>query len=145
MGMSSSQKSKVKSQKWKTVALFFIFIFSFLIFNSASAQSPTIKKSEKVETIEGKKFYIHAVEKGQTLYSIAKTYNTTVDIVLSNNQEAIDGLKAGDKLKIPFIGNTEAIKKEMEKKEIITTQTKTLPDTIKQRTAILDPKSFKEI
>ena len=80
------------------------------------AQQPSpIKKSDKIETIDGKKFYIHSVEKGQTLYSIAKAYGTTVDIVLANNQDAIDGLKSGDKLKIPFSGNADAIKKEIEK------------------------------
>ncbi|MBI4930097.1 MAG: ABC transporter substrate-binding protein [Bacteroidetes bacterium] len=122
-----------------------LLIFSLPLGGLGWAQSPTIKKSDKIETIEGKKFYIHSVEKGQTLYSIAKTYGTTVDIVLSNNQDAIDGLKAGDKLKIPFIGNTEAIKKEIEKKEITSAQTKTPLDTTQKRTAILDPKSFKEI
>ncbi|MEK6616108.1 MAG: ABC transporter substrate-binding protein [Bacteroidota bacterium] len=82
-------------------------------------------KTEKTETIEGKKFYIHSVEKGQTLYSIAKTYETTVDIVLANNQDAIDGLKTGDKLKIPYSGNTETIIKKIAKKEITPIQTDT--------------------
>ncbi|MBI3500825.1 MAG: ABC transporter substrate-binding protein [Bacteroidetes bacterium] len=74
---------------------------------SQQFQPTPIKKSEKIETIDGKKFYIHHVEKSQTLYSIAKTYGTTVDIVLSNNPDAIDGLKAGDKLKIPFLAEAK--------------------------------------
>ena len=144
--MSLSKKSKVKSQKLKNTCVCICILlltshFSLLTF----AQQPSpVKKSDKIETIDGKKFYIHSVEKGQTLYSIAKTYGTPVDIVLSNNQEAIDGLKADDKLKIPFIGSTEAIKKEIEKKEI-TTQTKTSPDTTQKRTAFIDPKNFKAI
>jgi len=119
MGVMKIKKSKLKIKKVKqTLLLLLLFHFSFLIYNCAFAQQPTpplIKKSDKVETIDGKKFYLHSVEKGQTLYSIAKAYGTTVDIVLANNQEAIDGLKAGEKLKIPFSGNTEAIKKEIEK------------------------------
>ena len=79
------------------------------------AQPSTIQRSEKIETIDGKKFYIHSVEKGQTLYSISKTYGTTVDIILANNQDAIDGLKSGDKLKVPYSGNTEAVIKEIDK------------------------------
>jgi len=109
------------------------------------AQSPTIKKSNKIETIDGKKFYIHSVEKGQTLYSIAKTYGTTVDIVLSNNPDAVDGLKTNDNLKIPYSGNAEAIKKEIEKQETIATQTKGTTDTTQKRTAFIDPKNFKAI
>ena len=118
MGMKTRQKGKVKSQKWKAVVVFFIFHFSFFIFHCASAQSPTINKSDKVETIDGRKFYIHPVEKGQTLYSIARTYGTTVDIVLSNNPDAIDGLKVGSKLKIPVLNSAEGTKNEIEKKEI---------------------------
>jgi ABC-type branched-subunit amino acid transport system substrate-binding protein len=101
----------------------FVFVFICQLTTSdwrLTAQQPTppiIKKSNKIEIIDGKKFYIHHVEKGQTLYSIAKTYGTTVDIVLSNNPDAIDGLKAGVQLKIPFIANIENIKKEIEKKE----------------------------
>ena len=110
--MKASQKSKVKSQKRRTAVVLLLFIFSFLILNYVSAQQPThpaIKKSEKTETIDGKKFYIHTVEKGQTLYSIAKAYGTTVDIVLANNPDAIDGLKANQKLKIPFIGQNSSL------------------------------------
>src|ERR1035437_6786311 len=116
MGM----KNQVSSIKYQVLCKECILLCTlYLLLNtSLFAQQPTpplIKKSEKIETIDGKKFYIHPVEKGQTLYSIAKTYSTTVDIILSNNQEAIDGLKAGNKLKIPFSGNTDAIKKEIEK------------------------------
>ena len=92
-----------------------MILLSFLPLGPGWAQSSSIKKSDKIETIDGKKFFIHSVEKGQTLYSISKTYGTTVDIILANNQDAIDGLKSGDRLKIPYSGNTEAIKKEIEK------------------------------
>lgn len=86
------------------------------------AQSPTIKKSDKIETIDGKKFYVHSVEKGQTLYSIAKTYSTTVDIVLSNNPDAVDGLKANDKLKIPVLNQAPSLPPPLgeEKKKTVT-------------------------
>src|ERR1035437_3848370 len=109
MGMKTS---------YKLIKLLLLCVVLLSIGKASFSQQPIppqIKKSEKIETIDGKKFYLHAVEKGQTLYSIAKTYGTTVDIVLANNQDAIDGLKAGDKLKIPFSGNTDAIKKEIEK------------------------------
>lgn len=65
---------------------------------------PSVEKSHKIELIDGKKYYVHIVEKGQTIYSISKTYGSTVHIVLSNNPDAVDGIKPGDKLKIPVIG-----------------------------------------
>jgi LysM repeat protein len=59
-------------------------------------------KSTDVKTINGKKYYIHKVEKGQSLYAIAKIYNMDVNSILAENDEAIDGLKPGQELKIPF-------------------------------------------
>ena len=59
-------------------------------------------KSTDIKTINGKKYYIHKVEKGQSLYAIAKTYNMDVNFILAENDEAIDGLKNGQELKIPF-------------------------------------------
>ena len=111
--MMKSLKSKVSSLKQIGVILYCLLLPTL----SFSQQPTTIKKSENIETIDGKKFFIHTVEKGQTLYSIAKTYSTTVDIVLANNSEAVDGLKIGGKLKIPYNGNTTAIEKKIEKKE----------------------------
>lgn len=59
------------------------------------------EKSTTVQTINGKKYYIHKVEKNQSLYAIAKLYNVDINIVLAENDEAIDGLKNGQELKIP--------------------------------------------
>jgi LysM repeat protein len=59
-------------------------------------------KSTDIKTINGKKYYIHKVEKGQSLYAIAKTYGIDVNSILAENDEAIDGLKNGQELKIPF-------------------------------------------
>ncbi len=59
-------------------------------------------KSTDIRTINGKKYYIHKVEKSQSLYAIAKTYGMDVNSILAENDEAIDGLKPGQELKIPF-------------------------------------------
>jgi LysM repeat protein/ABC-type branched-subunit amino acid transport system substrate-binding protein len=45
---------------------------------------------------------MHKVEKGQSLYAIAKIYNMDVNSILAENDDAIDGLKPGQDLKIPF-------------------------------------------
>lgn len=59
-------------------------------------------KSTETRTINGKKFYIHKVEKGQSLYAISKVYSIDVNSILAENDEAIDGLKPGQELKIPI-------------------------------------------
>ena len=46
-------------------------------------------------------FKTHMVEKSQTLYSIAKLYNVSMDAIIANNPTAANGLKIGEVLKIP--------------------------------------------
>lgn len=75
-------------------------ILSFLMFVGLYTQAQV--KSSEIKTINGKKYYIHKVEKGQSLYAIAKVYETDINSILAENDEAIDGLRAGQELKIPF-------------------------------------------
>jgi len=77
---------------------------SFLLFFCLHSQlhfSQT--KSTTIQTINGKKYYIHKVEKGQSLYGIAKTYSIDINSILAENDDAIDGLQNGQELKIPLI------------------------------------------
>jgi hypothetical protein len=78
--------------------LILLMSISMLTYRLANAQA----KSTDIKTINGKKYYIHKVEKGQSLYAIAKTYNMDVNSILAENDDAIDGLNAGQELKIPF-------------------------------------------
>jgi LysM repeat protein len=47
------------------------------------------------------KYYIHAIEKKQSLYSISKLYNVTLDDIYAINPEAKNGTRAGQEIKIP--------------------------------------------
>lgn len=58
-------------------------------------------KSTNIQTIDGKNFYIHKIEKGQSLYSITKLYNVTLDDLYNNNPELKNGVKANQEIKIP--------------------------------------------
>jgi LysM repeat protein/ABC-type branched-subunit amino acid transport system substrate-binding protein len=80
---------------------FFFFVFCLLSF-AASAQT----KSSNVQTIEGKKFYIHKVEKGQSLYAISKLYAVTLEELYVLNPELKNGSKAGQEIKVPYAGAT---------------------------------------
>jgi LysM repeat protein len=75
----------------------FLSVLLLLGINSFGQQ-----KSANTRIINGKKYIIHIVEKGQSLYAIAKLYNTDINIVLAENDDAIDGLKNGQELKIPY-------------------------------------------
>lgn len=85
--------------KIKTSYLIFILTIACCVLPTALFSQT---KSTDLKTINGKKYYIHKVEKGQSLYAIAKTYNMDVNSILAENDEAIDGLKPGQELKIPF-------------------------------------------
>ncbi len=59
-------------------------------------------KSKKTIVEDGKKFYLHKVDKKQTLFAIAKIYSLSVNDIVLENPDAIDGIKPGQILKIPF-------------------------------------------
>jgi peptidoglycan endopeptidase LytF len=82
---------------------FFFFVFCLLSF-ATSAQT----KSSNVQTIEGKKFYIHKVEKGQSLYAVSKLYAVTLEELYVINPELKSGVKAGQEIKVPYAGATPA-------------------------------------
>lgn len=61
-----------------------------------------IEKSNTIVYINGTKYYIHAVEQGETLYSLAKTYEVSEQVILEQNPAVAAGLKIGQNLKIPM-------------------------------------------
>lgn len=61
-----------------------------------------IVKSPNTTVISGVKYYLHTVEKGQTLFAIAKGYDFSLNDIVLENPEAINGIKPGQVLKIPF-------------------------------------------
>jgi LysM repeat protein len=86
----------MKEIKWLSVWLMLI-LSTFM----AIAQNSEIKKSTKTQTIEGVKYYLHSVEKGQTIYSICNVYGLTKNDLILENPELISGIKEGQELKIP--------------------------------------------
>ena len=68
---------------------------------SQPQSQPQYKMSTQKIISNGKVYYLHEVEKGQTLYSIARTYKVTVDDVTRENVIASYGIAPGQLLKIP--------------------------------------------
>ncbi len=91
---------------WRLTLVYFLF-FQLCFLNAAFAQTYTPSKIEK--TINGKKFYIHKVEKSQSLYGIAKLYSVDLNALIIENPEAIDGIKTHQELKIPIEKPKQAI------------------------------------
>ena len=57
--------------------------------------------AQEIVVIDGAKYAIHDVAKGETLYSLARRYGVTVDEVKGANAALAEGLKAGQRIKIP--------------------------------------------
>ena len=78
---------------------FILVVFCLVIISPVYGQVSSMSKNTQV--INGKKYYIHKVEKGQSLYGIAKIYSLDLNTLIVENPEAIDGIKSGQVLKIP--------------------------------------------
>lgn len=65
-----------------------------------------VQKSAAIVYINGSKYYIHTVQPGETLYALAREYKVGEQVIAQNNPSAADGLKTGEKIRIPFIAET---------------------------------------
>ena len=83
-----------------SVIIQIIVLISFPV--SAQFQPAEVVKSQEKTLVNGRIFYIHTVQKGQTLYSICKAYGVTQEDVIRENPE-IDpaNLKEGLAIRIP--------------------------------------------
>ncbi len=61
---------------------------------------------DKLVSHNGKKYYLHIVTKGETLYGLSKDYNIEVSDIVLENPGAIDGISPGDTIRLPEAGNT---------------------------------------
>ncbi len=57
--------------------------------------------AQQTRVVDGKKYTVHVVEQGQTLFAISRVYAVPVDALLSANPEAQTGLSIGQELLVP--------------------------------------------
>jgi LysM repeat protein len=79
-----------------------IINFQLLIFNCFGQTD-----SLEVHTIKGKAYYIHIIQKGESLYFIHNKYTVPLEVLKKENPSVTDGLSIGEKLFIPVKRNTE--------------------------------------
>ncbi len=94
----------------------FLIILLFFSFWSAEAQqSNAVMKSDSVRWEKGKKFYIHKVVKGQTVFAISKLYGVKTNEIEEFNPEVNKGIQPGQYLRIPSSNNEKEAVKNTEK------------------------------
>lgn len=94
------------------------FIAAGLIFSTlsgAAVELLPVEKSPVIVFINGKKYYVHTVKSGDTLYSIAKAYEVGENDIRECNPSVGDGLRIDQTVKIP-VPASAIIKANSEKK-----------------------------
>jgi len=69
-----------------------------ILFASCSVRAQV---STRVEEVNGIAYYIHTVEKGQTLYSLSKLYQCDINEITAANPGTDQGIKDGSEIRIP--------------------------------------------
>lgn len=77
-----------------------------------------VERSQTVVYINGEKFYIHTVRKGDTLYAIARCYEISEQTLLEYNPAAADGLKIDQTLRIPLLQKQDEEQRPLTAKEV---------------------------
>ena len=76
----------------------------------AQEQPEQVRKSTEKIIVNGKVFYLHAVQQGQTVYSISRAYSVTLqDIAAENPGLILEQVRPGMILKIPVITKADIL------------------------------------
>lgn len=59
------------------------------------------QKSDELRKIGKKKYYVHIVQQGHTLYAISKVYSVSIEEITAANPGVVDGLSIGEEVLIP--------------------------------------------
>lgn len=99
----------------------FIITAAFLSTVTATATNlmPDIERSTTIVFVNGKKYIVHTVKKGETLYSLSKAYEVSEDDIKLHNPAVADGLKIDQTIKIPVSEKQLANHDKKRKKEFL--------------------------
>jgi len=89
---------------WRTASLLLLAVLLMPASLKSQTQTPVpvpVTLSGEKIVVEGRVYYMHQVMKGQTLYSIARAYSVSVDIVARENGLVDNAIKDGQVLRIP--------------------------------------------
>lgn len=81
----------------RILALLTLVSLSYILFS----QEVEVKISKDKVRVDGKTYFVHIVQQGETLYSISKAYGVSQSDIAINNPDIYAGLKVGQALKIP--------------------------------------------
>ncbi len=80
-------------------------------------QSVKVYISDSIQARDGKQYYIHQVTQGQTVYSIAKAYDVSVDELYFENPGTKDGISIDQYLWIPTVSRESELTREVKSRK----------------------------
>ena len=80
----------------------FCLAFGFQV----NAKELVSRDSVGIEKVGNKTFIIHQVDEKETLFGISRRYQVAVSDIIENNPLLSDGIKIGQRIRIPFIPKT---------------------------------------
>lgn len=83
-----------------------LFLFVFLCYGSYANPLDSVK----VQTIKGKKYVIHKVDKGEGLLQLSRRYKVSADQIVAANEMKDKSLKKGETIRIPIIAEQDTVK-----------------------------------
>jgi LysM repeat protein len=96
----------------------FISAILLLFFAAAvQAQSAKVYISDSIQEMDGKEYYVHTVMQGQTVYSIAKAYEVSIDEVYYVNPETREGISVDQVLLVPTVSKEAELGKEVRSRD----------------------------
>ncbi len=104
----------------QTLVLFLVLLAGFSILPAGAQehreeplQQVITNRSYTPHTIDGDQFYLHAVLRGQTLYSIARAYGVDMDRIIEENPDITDGLRYDQVIRIPVTDDPDLVAKPL--------------------------------
>ena len=95
--------------------------------------------AQEIVVVNGVKYRVHDVVKGETLYSLSRQYGVTVDEIIAANESLANGLKADTRIRIPLKGETQP----SEVAVAPSTPSAPAPEAVEQSTVVTSDKPAK--
>ena len=89
--------------------LFAAIVALFVSGMAYSQTSPQVAVSSEKVKVNGEVMYVHKVKGGETLFSISRAYNVTIDDIVRKNDSLKAGLKEGSTIYIPSAEAASAV------------------------------------
>ncbi len=124
--------------KLKSALLYISLVIGIINISATTGKGYIQNHSPSIEIESPQADYkVHSVKKGETIFSIAKKYDITVEDIYALNKWAERGIRTGDKLKIPK--DKKSAKKE-DKKQTAVVGTKMDKPVAGYKSHVIEPK-----